>query len=66
MGESDFLNSYPEEITMSAEDEAKMIKAFNDSNDILMLVVEMDGRLIANGTLERLKKRKCAIEAMWL
>ena len=58
MGESDFLNSYPEEITMSAEDEAKMIKAFNDSDDILMLVVEMDGRLIANGTLTRLRKKK--------
>lgn len=26
MGESDFLNSYPEEITMSAEEEAKMVK----------------------------------------
>ena len=31
MRESDFLYSYPEEITMSAEEEAKMIKGFNES-----------------------------------
>lgn len=35
MGESDFLYSYPEEITMSAEEEAKMIKAFNESDNTL-------------------------------
>lgn len=56
MGESDFLYSYPEEITMSAEEEAKMIKAFNESDNTLMLFVKMDGRLIANGTITRMKK----------
>lgn len=58
MGESDFLNSYPEEITMSAEEEAKMIRGFNQSDNTLMLVVEMDGRLIANGTITRFRKMK--------
>ena len=58
MGESDFLYSYPEEITMSAEEEEKIIKGFNESDNILMLVVEMGGRLIANGTLTRLNKKK--------
>lgn len=66
MGESDFLYSYPEEITMSAEEEAKMIKAFNESDNTLMLFVKMDGRLIANGTITRMKKRKCVIEGMSL
>jgi len=58
MGESDFMNSYPEEITMSAEDEAKMIKGFNESDNTLMLVAEIDGRLIANATITRLQKKK--------
>ena len=43
---------------ISAEEEAKMIKDFNESDNTLMLVVEMDGRLIANGTITRLSKKK--------
>ena len=58
MGESDFLNSYPEEITLTVDKEEKMIKGFNESEDILMLVAEMDGKLIANGQISRSKKRK--------
>ena len=60
MGESDFLYSYPEEITMSAEEEAKMIKGFNESDNTLMLVVEMDRRLIANGMITRLNRKEVA------
>lgn len=58
MGESDFLNSYPEEITISYKEEEKMIKKFNESDDILHLVVEMDKKLIASATLIRLSKMK--------
>ena len=43
---------------ISAEEEEKIIKGFNESDNTLMLVVEMDGRLIANGTLTRLSKKK--------
>lgn len=57
-GESDFLNSYPEEIRISTEEEAKIIKGFNESDDTLMLVVELDGRLIANGTITRFRRKK--------
>lgn len=57
-GESDFMNSYPEEITMTTEQEEKMIKGFNKSDTTLMLVVEMDGRIIASGTIMRLSKKK--------
>lgn len=58
MGESDFLYSYPEEITLTVDKEEKMIKGFNESENILMLVAEMDGKLIANGQVSRSKKRK--------
>lgn len=58
MGESDFLYSYPEEITMSAQEEATIIEGFNASDHILMLVVKLDGRLMANGTITRLTKKK--------
>ena len=43
---------------ISAEEEEKIIKGFNESDNTLMLVVEMDGRLIANGTITRLNKKK--------
>lgn len=58
MGESDFMNSYPQEINLSVEEEEKMIKGFNKSDTTLMLVVEMDGRIIASGTIIRLGKIK--------
>lgn len=60
MGESDFLYSYPEEITLTVDKEEKMIKGFNESEDILMLVAEMDGKLIANGQISRSKKKENA------
>ena len=43
---------------ISAEEEEKIIKGFNESDNTIMLVVEMDGRLIANGTIARLSKKK--------
>lgn len=65
MGESNFLYSYPEEITLTVEQEEKMIKSFNESEDILMIIAEFDGRLIASAQISRSKKienassRKC-------
>ncbi|MGI6157449.1 MAG: GNAT family N-acetyltransferase [Saccharofermentanales bacterium] len=58
MGESDFLHSYPEEITLTVEQEEMLIKGFNESENMLMLVAEMDGRLIANAQISRSRKRK--------
>lgn len=56
MGESNFLYFYPEEITLTVEQEEKMIKSFNESEDILMIIAEIDGRLIASAQISRLKK----------
>lgn len=56
MGESNFLYSYPEEITLTVEQEEKMIKGFNESEDILMIIAEIDGRLIASAQISRSKK----------
>lgn len=58
VGESDYLYSYPEEITMSVDEEEKMIKEFNESDYILMLVVELGGKLIGNGMITRFTKKK--------
>ena len=58
MGESNFLYSYPEEITLTVEQEEKMIKEFNESEDILMIIAEIDGRLIASAQISRSKKMK--------
>ena len=56
MVESNFLYSYPEEITLTVEQEEKMIKEFNESEDILMIIAEIDGRLIASAQISRSKK----------
>ena len=53
MGESNFLYFYPEEITLTIEQEEKMIKEFNKSEDILMIIAEIDGRLIASAQISR-------------
>ena len=58
MGESNFLYSYPEEITLTVEQEEKMIKDFNESEDILMILAEIDGILIASAQISRSKKMK--------
>ena len=58
MGESNFLYSYPEEITLTVEQEEKMIKSFNESEDILMIIAEIDGRLNASAQISRSKKMK--------
>ena len=58
MGESNFLCYYPEEITLTVEQEEKMIKSFNESEDILMIIAEFDGRLIASAKISRSKKMK--------
>ena len=58
MGESNFLYSYPEEITLTVEQEEKMIKEFNESEDILMIIAEIDGRLVASAQISRSKKMK--------
>lgn len=60
MGESNFLYSYPEEITLTVEQEEKMIKNFNESEDILMIIAEFDGRLIASAQISRSKKNENA------
>lgn len=57
-GESNFLIAYPEEITLTVEQEEKMIKSFNESEDILIIVAEFDGRLIASAKISRSKKMK--------
>lgn len=56
MGESNFLYFYPEEITLTVEQEEKMIKSFNESEDIFMIIAEIDGRLIASAQISRSKK----------
>lgn len=60
MGESNFLYSYPEEITLTVEQEEKMIKSFNESEDILMIIAEIDGRLNASAQISRSKKNENA------
>lgn len=64
--ESQFLLRYPEEVTMTVEDEAYFIKGMNESQDAFMMLAEVDGRLAGNCSLSALgnklrMKHRCNI-----
>lgn len=56
-GESPFLVRYPEEVTMTVEEEVKMINGLNESRNSLMIVGEVDGRLAGTCSLAAVSSR---------
>ena len=57
-GETDFLSGYPEEITMTAEDEERWIAGHRDSPLVLDILCEIDGMIIGSCALTRCKPIK--------
>lgn len=47
-GETDFLLKYPEEVRISVEQERDILKQFIDSERDLMIVAEVDGKIVGN------------------
>ena len=47
-GETEYLMRYPEEYTMTAQDEAKILSGLADSQTSLMICCEVDGKLMGN------------------
>ena len=62
-GETDYLSRYPDEITMTIEEEARTLERKENSFDELMMIAEIDGKLVGNsgiypvGPYDRLKHK---------
>ena len=52
--QTDFLTTYPDEITFTVEGEAKYLQAKTDSPDGVELVAEIDGRIVGQAGIESL------------
>lgn len=56
--ETVFLSSYPEEITMSTEDEERWIDGHRDSPLVYDILCEADGEIVGSCNLTRIKQQK--------
>lgn len=62
-GETDYMLRYPDELTMTEEEEAKTLEKKENSTDEMMLIAEIDGKLVANagiypiGRYDRIKHK---------
>ena len=62
-GETDYLSRYPDEMTMTVEEEARTLERKENSFDELMMIAEIDGKLVGNsgiypvGPYDRLKHK---------
>lgn len=62
-GETDYMLRYPDELTMTEEEEAKKLEKTENSVDEIHLIAELDGKLVANagihpvGRFDRLKHK---------
>ncbi len=62
-GETDYMLRYPDELTMTEEEEAKTLEKKENSANEMMLIAEMDGQLVANagiypiGRFDRIKHK---------
>ncbi len=62
-GETEYLMRYPEEYTITVEEEAKSLSAVVRSETSLMICCEIDGRLVGNCTLNFNSRIKTAHRA---
>ncbi len=62
-GETDYMLRYPDELTMTEEEEAMTLEKKENSVDEMMLIAEIDGKLVANagiypiGRCDRIKHK---------
>lgn len=62
-GETDYMLRYPDELTMTEEEEAEILKKKEESDNEMMLIAEFDGELAANagiypiGRFDRVKHK---------
>ena len=56
--ETDYLLTYPDEITFSAEEEGKYLQDKTDSNNEVEILAVVDGRIIGTAGVERVGKHE--------
>ncbi len=55
--ETDWLSTYPEEITYTAESEALLMQKKTDSDDAIELAAEVDGRIVGLSGIDPIGRR---------
>lgn len=53
--ETDFMSRYPEEITVSVENEARFLQMIENDADSFMLAAYLDGRMVGNAGVTRVR-----------
>ena len=62
--ETEFMSRYPEEITVSVESQARFLQMIENDPDDFMLAAYMDGRMVANSAVTRVRENfKCCHRA---
>ncbi|MBR2738298.1 MAG: GNAT family N-acetyltransferase [Lachnospiraceae bacterium] len=56
--QTDYLTTYPDECTRSAEGEAQFLKAKTESPDEIELVAEVDGKIVGLAGIDRIGTRE--------
>ena len=59
--QTDYLSCYPDEATMTAEDEAQFLKDRTESPDGIELLAEVDGRIVGSAGIGRVGS-KCKVK----
>ena len=57
-GQTDYLTSYPDEITFTEEQEGKFLQGMTDSPDGIEIVAFIDGRAVGNAGIARIGKNE--------
>lgn len=57
-GQTDFLLTYPEEIHYSVEGEERFIEGSLQNEDQLLLVAEVDGKIVGDCQIDRMRQMK--------
>lgn len=55
--ETDFLLKYPEEVLVTLEEEQEILQWFVDTQRNVMIVAEIDGRIVGNGSFSPVGKK---------
>ena len=57
-GQTDFLMTYPEENTMTVEQEKAFLKAKAESGDEIEIIAEIDGKIVGSAGIERVGNKE--------
>lgn len=57
-GQTDFLMTYPDEISMNQDQETAYLKAKTESGDEIEIIAEIDGKIVGSAGIERVGNKE--------